>query len=174
MKKIFLSLLLSLAFTQLFADSLDIKIGQMIMAGMNGHSVNQQSGILQDVKRGIVGGILLFERNLNPASAKKSLQNLTTNLQNAATIPLIISIDQEGGQVNRLKTKYGFPVMPSAKSVGDRNIDSYTTEIAGRIAQSPADGCRGGRIGCHADGIDDGQIVGNGHRHFIIAGSACT
>lgn len=108
----------------------------MIMAGMNGHSVNQQSGILQDVKSGIVGGILLFERNLNPASAIKSLQNLTTNLQNAATIPLIISIDQEGGQVNRLKTKYGFPDMPSAKSVGDRNNDSFTTETARYIAQS--------------------------------------
>jgi beta-N-acetylhexosaminidase len=136
MKKIFLSLFLCFALTQLLADSLDIKIGQMIMAGMKGHSVNQQSGILQDVKKGIVGGILLFERNLNPASAKKSLQNLTTNLQNAATIPLIISIDQEGGQVNRLKTKYGFPVMPSAKSVGDKNNDDYTTEIAQRMALS--------------------------------------
>jgi hypothetical protein len=50
MKKIFLSLFLCFALTQLLADSLDIKIGQMIMAGMKGHSVNQQSGILHDVK----------------------------------------------------------------------------------------------------------------------------
>lgn len=106
------------------------------MAGMNGFAVNQQSGIIRDVKKGMVGGILLFERNINPKSAKKSLQNLTTALQNAASIPLIISIDQEGGQVNRLKTKYGFPEMPSAKSVGDKNNDDYTTEIAQRIAQS--------------------------------------
>lgn len=118
------------------ADSLDIKIGQMIMAGMQGQVVLKNSTVLRAVQQGKVGGILLFERNLSASKTQTRLLEMNTLLQNDADIPLIISIDQEGGQVNRLKTKYGFPEMPSAKSVGDKNDDAYAEQIAQTIAQS--------------------------------------
>lgn len=110
------------------ADSLDIKIGQMIMIGMSGHSVTANSPIIKAIQKNYVGGVLLFELNLNPAQTEKRLAKLTSDLQAAATIPLLISIDQEGGKVNRLKTKYGFKEMPSAKSIGLKNDDNYTIE----------------------------------------------
>lgn len=121
---------------QIQADSLDIKIGQMIMAGMQGQVVLKNSTVLRAVQQGKVGGILLFERNLSANKTQTRLLEMNTLLQNDANIPLIISIDQEGGQVNRLKTKYGFPEMPSAKSVGDKNDDGYAEQIARTIAQS--------------------------------------
>ena len=121
---------------ELKADSLDIKIGQMLMVGMAGKSASQNSAILKDIRNGKVGGVLLFEYNLNPVNTQKNLASLTNTLQDAANIPLLISIDQEGGKVNRLKSKYGFKEMPSAKSVGDKGSDIYAYEIATTIAEA--------------------------------------
>ena len=109
-------------------DSLDIQIGQMIMVGMSGHSVHTKSPIIAAIKKQHIGGVLLFELNLNPVQTEKKLAKLTNDLQDAASIPLLISIDQEGGKVNRLKTKYGFEEMPSAKSIAAKNDDMYTKQ----------------------------------------------
>jgi beta-N-acetylhexosaminidase len=132
----FFHLLFFTCFAQ--TDSLDIKIGQMIMVGMQGNIITDQSSILLDIKNGTIGGILLYEYNLNPIQTEKKLNALTTRLKANSKIPLLISIDQEGGQVNRMKTKYGFPAMPSAKSVGIKNDDAYTMEVAQTIANSLA------------------------------------
>lgn len=118
------------------ADSLDIKIGQMIMIGMNGYAVKESSPIVQAIKKNQVGGVLLFELNLNPVNTQKTLAKLTADLQAAARIPLLISIDQEGGKVNRLKTKYGFKEMPSAKSIGLKNDDQYTVQTGVNTADA--------------------------------------
>lgn len=135
MKHAFLSLLyLILLVSNSLADSLDLKIGQMLMVGMNGKSVHAGSPIIQDIKRGYVGGVLLFEYNVSPTNTKKTLAKLTSDLQDAAAIPLLISIDQEGGSVNRLKTKYGFKPMPSAKSVADKHDLSYAESVSSTIA----------------------------------------
>ena len=66
MKKLFLFLIgiLSLHIGYAQIDSLDIKIGQMIMVGMSGNTVTKESKIIKDVQQGIVGGILLFEYNI--------------------------------------------------------------------------------------------------------------
>ncbi len=117
-------------------DSLDIKIGQMIMVGLKGHSVHSQSDIVQDIRNNIIGGILLFEYNINPVNSIDNLKKLNGQLQQYANIPLFISIDQEGGQVNRLKKKYGFPAMSSAKVVGLRNNDSVSHQFGLTIAKS--------------------------------------
>ncbi len=107
--------------TNAMSDSLDLKIGQMIMVGMRGTTVTPNAKILQHIRNNIIGGILLFEFNLNPVSTLKNLESLTSKLKAEAEIPLLIAIDQEGGKVNRLKQKYGFSEMPSAKSLGDQN-----------------------------------------------------
>jgi len=106
----------------------------MIMVGMPGTTVNDSSSIIRNIREGKVGGVLLFEYNLKKVNTIQILKELTGSLQMAATIPLFISIDQEGGQVNRLKEKYGFKPMPSAKNIGSMNDDMYTKEIANRVA----------------------------------------
>ncbi len=108
----------------------------MIMIGMSGHSVKQNSPIMQAIKKNQVGGVLLFELNLHPVNTEKTLAKLTSDLQAAAQVPLLISIDQEGGKVNRLKTKYGFKEMPSAKSIGLRNDDQYTLQTGVNTADA--------------------------------------
>lgn len=117
-------------------DSLDIKIGQMIMVGMEGSSVSDTSSIILAIQDGLVGGILYFEYNISPTQSIATLQKLSSDLQKASAIPLFISIDQEGGKVNRLKTKYGFDPMPSANDVGKAQRDEYTREVGQTIAHS--------------------------------------
>lgn len=112
------------------ADSLDLKIGQMLMVGMSGTSVSPQSPILDDIRQGKVGGILLFEYNIAPGNSREKLLALTNALQDASTVPLFIAIDQEGGKVNRLKTKYGFLPVPSARAVADSNDFEYAARVA--------------------------------------------
>ena len=111
----------------------------MLLVGMQGHTYNEQLSILPAVQKGVVGGILLFEYNLSPAETRERLTNLTAQLQRqslegASHLPLFLAIDQEGGQVNRMKPKYGFPAMPSAKSLGDAPHDSIIINAAQTMA----------------------------------------
>jgi beta-N-acetylhexosaminidase len=114
--------------------SLETKIGQMIMMGLTDSTVNTNDALYKDVKEGRVGGILIYEKHLRSTNTSENLKALISAYQAAAAIPLYISIDQEGGLVNRLKTKYGFPSMPSAAYLGRiDNLDSskfYADNIA--------------------------------------------
>lgn len=107
-------------------DSLDIKIGQMIMIGIRGRTVvNPDDTLLQEIREGKLGGVVLFEKNISPTDSKNALTKLIKDLQTNSAIPLFISIDEEGGLVHRLKEKYGFVSMPSAAYLGKLdNVDS--------------------------------------------------
>jgi beta-N-acetylhexosaminidase len=104
-------------------DSLDIKIGQMILIGFPGQSVDPK--VLEEVRQGKVGSIIIFEKNIPPTNSFIALKKITWTYQQAAPIPLLIGIDQEGGRVNRLKDKYGFPKSITAAAMGkSRTLDS--------------------------------------------------
>jgi len=97
-------------------DSLDIKIGQMILIGFPGPSVDEK--VLEEVRLGKVGSIILFEKNVPPQNSFVALKKIIWTYQKAAPVPLLIGIDQEGGRVNRLKDKYGFPRSITAAAMG--------------------------------------------------------
>lgn len=103
-------------------DSLDIKIGQMILIGFPGRMVD--STVLKEVREGKVGSIIIFEKNIPEKNSYIDLKKITWTYQHAAPIPLFIAIDQEGGRVNRLKEKYGFPRSLSAAKLGKYALDS--------------------------------------------------
>lgn len=114
--------------------TIEAKIGQMIMMGLTGNSADTNVALYKDIQSGKVGGILIYEKHLTPANTAQNLQTLINTYQAASPVPLFISIDQEGGLVNRLKPKYGFPAMPSAQYLGKLdNLDStkyYADNIA--------------------------------------------
>jgi len=123
-KKIFiLSSLLSLtgAVVGQKRDSLDIKIGQMILIGVPGTAVDPT--VLKEIREGKAGSIILFEKNIAKRNSFVTLKNLTWTYSAVAPIPLFISIDQEGGRVNRLKEVYGFPKSLSAAAMS-ASLDS--------------------------------------------------
>ena len=104
-------------------DSLRVMIGQMIMTGIGDYAdIDRNTQLQQEIRDGIVGGVILFEKNIASDNSKNKLKTLTNQLQSLSTIKLLIGIDQEGGKVNRLKEKYGFEKTVSAKYLG--NLDN--------------------------------------------------
>ncbi|MDZ4714955.1 MAG: glycoside hydrolase family 3 N-terminal domain-containing protein [Cytophagales bacterium] len=119
------------------SDSLNIMIGQMILIGVPGTQVDQL--VLGEVRSGKVGSIILFEKNIpKSASAFAPLKKVIWTYQQAAPIPLLVAIDQEGGKVNRLKEKYGFTRSITAQDMGRaQSLDSvrfYAEATAATLA----------------------------------------
>ncbi|MFK7951398.1 MAG: glycoside hydrolase family 3 protein [Ekhidna sp.] len=117
------------------ADSLDMMIGQMIMIGIGDfNKANTKHSIFDEIADGKAGGVVLYEKNLFFENPKPELAKLISNLQKNANIPLFVSIDEEGGRVNRFKTKYGFPKNVSAQYLGKINNLDSTSYYANQTA----------------------------------------
>ena len=117
-------------------DSLDLKIGQMLLIGFPKAEVDRQ--VLEEIRNGKVGSIIIFEKNIPAKNSFVGLKKITWTYQEASAIPLFICIDQEGGRVNRLKDKYGFPRSITAEAMGKANtLDSvrfYAEATAATLA----------------------------------------
>lgn len=118
------------------ADSLDIKIGQMLLIGFPKAEVDPL--VLEEVRKGKVGSIIIFEKNIPARNSFVALKKIIWTYQQAAPVPLFITIDQEGGRVNRLKDKYGFPRSITAEAMGKaKTLDSvrfYSEATAATLA----------------------------------------
>jgi beta-N-acetylhexosaminidase len=99
------------------------EIGHMLVVGFEDDSVDANSSIVKDLQEYELGGVILFDRFYSDKTKTKNisspaqLQNLTKQLKSFAPKPLLISIDQEGGKVARLKPAYGFEAIPSAQKI---------------------------------------------------------
>ncbi len=121
-------------------DSLDIKIGQMIMIGINDRKeLLDNDPLLTEIRGGKLGGVVLFEKNISQTNSSNNLKNLISKLQTNSPIKLFISIDEEGGKVHRLKEKYGFFSMPSASYLGKLNSEDSTLFYNRRLAKEMYD-----------------------------------
>lgn len=128
------------------ALSLEEKIGQMLMVGFRGLSVDSDSQIARDIAAGRVGGVILFDRDValgtDERNIKDSAQVLELNfaLQSYATkIPIFIAVDQEGGSICRLKESYGFSPTVSAQTLGGGNNETATREAGRSLAATVKD-----------------------------------
>lgn len=141
-----LTLLVSLCFsTTITASVLDKvslhdKIGQMLLIGFDGKTVTKHSPIVQAIEKNNIGGVILFDydyhkktydRNIESPEQVQQLNNdlhyfaKEANLKhNRPQVPLLISVDYEGGRVNRLGEQYGFPPIPSAAEVGKGTMEA--------------------------------------------------
>lgn len=117
-------------------SDLDKKIGQMIMIGFPGREADPL--LLQDIKAGKAGAIIYFEKNLPLTNTVDAVTKMNAAFQKVATTPLLICIDQEGGKVNRLKSKYGFPKSVTAAYIGKtKSLDTvrfYANSTAKNLA----------------------------------------
>lgn len=119
------------------ADSLDIKIGQMLMLGIGNRTATDSTDvILNAIDKGHLGGILLYEKNISKEKSAERLKMLVAKYKNATEVPLLVSIDEEGGKVNRLKPKYGFPKTVTAKYLGDVDDIDSTKHYADIVAHN--------------------------------------
>ena len=140
--KIFLFLLLAsfLQASELSEDTIKKMIGKMLVVGFNEESITKNSQIYKDIKKYNLGGVILFDKYYTNrsvtknVSSPKQLQKLTSELQNINKEKLIISIDQEGGKVARLKETQGFGVTISAKEIGKKDDVSFAKQVYSTLA----------------------------------------
>ncbi|MDY6904225.1 MAG: beta-N-acetylhexosaminidase [Thermodesulfobacteriota bacterium] len=79
--------------------------GQRLMAGFDGIGLNQDLRFLIDTLH--VGGIILFARNLGtPEEIAALCRDAQAYAADCGLPPLFIAVDQEGGQVARLKAPF--------------------------------------------------------------------
>lgn len=125
--------------------SLREKIGQMLLVGFRGYQVNANDPVARDAAERNLGGVVLFDQEMADAQLQgRNIQSpaqvkaLVQSLQSFAKTPLLISIDQEGGRVNRLKASYGFPETISHEELGQKNDLAFTFRHAELIAKTLA------------------------------------
>jgi beta-N-acetylhexosaminidase len=121
------------------------KIGQMVLAGFRGLEVKDSDSIIQDLRMRNLGAAILFDQDVGDKTlpwrnvqSPTQVKALVASLHAAAQTPLIVSIDQEGGRVNRLKATYGFPETLSHEELGSRNDLAFTFSHAEMIAATLA------------------------------------
>lgn len=111
---------------QLAAMTAEEKVGQLLIGGFEGTEIGDQATRL--VQEYQVGGLILYGRNIAGAGQLVTLTNGLKAL-NGDGIPLFLSIDQEGGGVDRMppevrRTPGAYCVgqtgsVPAAQSYGD-------------------------------------------------------
>lgn len=94
--------------------TLEEKIGQMIMMGVEGETITDDAKAL--IGEHHIGGVILFDRNMK---TPEQTQALITSLKEVSggKIPLFIATDEEGGVSARLKDYITPPT--AAKLLGD-------------------------------------------------------
>lgn len=80
---------------------------------------------LRPALAGGLGGVILFRRNLEEL---EQICRLTADLHAAASAPLLVGVDQEGGRVTRLPAPFLAP--PPAAMLGELDDETLTVDLA--------------------------------------------
>ncbi|APO46667.1 glycoside hydrolase [Paenibacillus xylanexedens] len=104
------------------------KVGQLLMCGFHSqHADEQVTRLIRDYH---VGGVIYFRRNVESVD---QLTRLSAELQDmaaeAGALPLMISVDQEGGMVARIDQE-GMTQVPGNMALGATGNPEYTLECA--------------------------------------------
>ncbi|MFA5110006.1 MAG: beta-N-acetylhexosaminidase [Desulfobaccales bacterium] len=109
--------------------------GQLLMVGIPGPRMDAVAReLVRDLR---VGGVILFARNIE---TPEQVWELTRDLQQEALAatgrPLLISVDQEGGRVQRLKAP--FTIIPPARELGTTRTPEEVESLARQVARELA------------------------------------
>ncbi len=101
------------------------KLGQLLNVGFRGIEPDDCALIVRDIREFRVGAVILFEQEMADHTLRRrniaspdQVRRLLGFLQCHARLPLLTSISQEGGRVNRLKPDCGFPATVSPEDLG--------------------------------------------------------
>ncbi len=120
------------------AASLDEMAGQMIIVGFQGTSATDRSvlALRDEISAGHIGGVMYLKTNVASLSAVKQM-----NAQFKAAAPDLapfITLDQEGGAVERLTNDVGFNEIPNARFIAANNSTKDAEAIYEKMANAIA------------------------------------
>ncbi|MCK9375639.1 MAG: beta-N-acetylhexosaminidase [Syntrophobacterales bacterium] len=109
--------------------------GQLLMVGIPGPRMDAVAReLVRDLK---VGGVILFARNIeSPEQVWQLCRDLQHEALGSAGRPLLISVDQEGGRVQRLKAP--FTIIPPARELGLTRTPEEVENLARQVARELA------------------------------------
>ena len=122
------------AFSKASGVTLEQKIGQMVLVGFNGDTANHEAfkRVRTQLEKGQITGVIYLKRNIRNGASVKAMN---AELQIAAgDLPPLISVDQEGGRIERLTSAVGFPETPSAARMAASVDPRAALEAYGRMA----------------------------------------
>ncbi|MFJ7930073.1 beta-N-acetylhexosaminidase [Peribacillus sp. NPDC096448] len=96
--------------------TLEEKIGQLMMVGFKGTEKSDE--ITELIEQKHIGGVIYFDRNMK---SPKQVARLSNSLQQTAdqsthSLPLMVAIDQEGGDIMRMKERVS--PLPAQQDLG--------------------------------------------------------
>ena len=117
------------------AASLETMAGQMVLVGFQGKSISQAGvqAVTQDIAGGRIGGVLYLRNNI---SSQNSVREMNQGFLAASSTPPLITLDQEGGSIERLTGDVGFKEIPSAANIALRFTPREATQIYQEMASS--------------------------------------
>lgn len=110
--------------------TIDEKIGQMLIVGIEGYDLDGNSKSL--IVKSKVGGVILFSNNVQGTSQLLNLLNSLKSENQHNKIPLFLSVDEEGGRVTRMPVE--FKKIPTNKAIGKINNEALSNKIGATIA----------------------------------------
>lgn len=124
------------------SPTLEQKVAQMLMFGFRDTAITAQSEVSLWLRDYQIGGVILFEYDMPSKSrprnivSKAQVKRLVDSLHSFSSTPLFVAIDEEGGNVSRLKSRYGFEPTVTPQYLGSLDNEDSTRFYARRIAQT--------------------------------------
>ena len=114
--------------------SVDAKIGQRFIFGVNDSNIEP---ILELIKKCHIGGVILYKKNYQDYSDMINVINKIKEANKDNNIPLFISIDQEGGIVNRIPSEiHNLKNIYDVTRIDDSLVSNYADIISDVLSQS--------------------------------------
>ncbi|MCB8818181.1 beta-N-acetylhexosaminidase [Desulfosporosinus shakirovi] len=112
---------------QIKTMSLEEKVGQLVMVGINGYENDANS--IQLIKNHHVGGFVLLKQNVKDTKQMLALINSLKDTNTVNKMPLFLAIDEEGGRISRMPGE--FMKIPASQRIGELNNSELSYQLGG-------------------------------------------
>jgi beta-N-acetylhexosaminidase len=117
------------------AQSIEQMAGQMIIVGFTGDSVGD-AGVKSaraEIADGLLGGVMYLKTNVASLDGVKAMNGAFRAA--APDLPPFLTLDQEGGAVERLTADVGFEEIPNAATIAERDSPAEAQAIYANMAK---------------------------------------
>ncbi|UYO00713.1 MAG: glycoside hydrolase family 3 protein [Devosia sp.] len=113
--------------------------GQMIIVGFEGDSAGDAgvTALVEELAAGRLGGVMFLRKNVTSLARVREMNEVFRG-STPELLPFI-TLDQEGGSVERLTRDVGFTEIPNAATVASRNSPEDAEAIYAKMARGIAD-----------------------------------
>lgn len=139
LRKVFLALSATILMaSSALGATLEQMAGQMIVVGFQGDDVDDKAvvALREEIAAGRIGGVMFLKVNVKSLPAVAEM-NAAFRAASPDLLPFI-TLDQEGGSVERLTEAVGFTEIPNAERVAAANSPEQAEAIYARMAQGIA------------------------------------